>query len=167
MTGARFGHVYTMLLSNRMGVRWMLKVLGKGGKWRSVPLTSKTIEFLRMYLQARGLGQDPSAQQEDMPVIARLGSNAPMSDSMLYKLLKGFFRQAAAHLRAAGEEHAAQSMDRASVHWLRHTCGVHLATSNVPVNLIQKLLGHASLATTSIYTEADDERLWEAVESQS
>jgi site-specific recombinase XerD len=30
----------------------------------------------------------------------------------------------------------------------------------VPVNLIQKLLGHASGATTSIYTESDEERLW-------
>jgi site-specific recombinase XerD len=38
-----------------------------------------------------------------------------------------------------------------------------MGSSGVPVNLIQKLLGHASVATTSIYTESDSERLWQEV----
>ncbi|MGC8855133.1 MAG: hypothetical protein ACP5OY_09540 [Halothiobacillaceae bacterium] len=36
----------------------------------------------------------------------------------------------------------------------------------MPVNLVQKLLGHASLATTSIYTATDDEGLWAEIESR-
>ena len=46
------------------------------------------------------------------------------------------------------------------LHPFGHSCGSHLGSSGVPVNLIQKLLGHASVATTSIYTESDEERLW-------
>ena len=63
--------------------------------------------------------------------------------------------------RRDGHTQEAKDFDRASVHWLRHTRGSHLGTAGMPPNLIQKLLGHASLATTSIYTESDDERLWQ------
>ena len=40
-----------------------------------------------------------------------------------------------------------------SLHSLRHTAGVQLAADGVPMNVIQSLLGHASIATTGIYTE--------------
>jgi site-specific recombinase XerD len=70
------------------------------------------------------------------------------------------FQDAAHTLHASGKANDARAFERASVHWLRHSCGSHLGSSGVPVNLIQKLLGHASVATTSIYTESDEERLW-------
>jgi site-specific recombinase XerD len=38
-----------------------------------------------------------------------------------------------------------------------------MGSAGVPVNLVQKLLGHASLATTSIYTDSDEERLWQEI----
>jgi site-specific recombinase XerD len=50
-------------------------------------------------------------------------------------------------------------MAKASTHWLRHTRGAHSAET-MPVNMIQRLLGHASVATTSIYTSTDDETLF-------
>ena len=40
----------------------------------------------------------------------------------------------------------------------------HLALSGVPVNVIQRLLGHASLQITNIYTDKSDENLWRQVE---
>jgi site-specific recombinase XerD len=58
----------------------------------------------------------------------------------------------------------AKAFERDTTHWLRHTCGSHLALSGVPVNVIQRLLGHASLQTTSIYTDTSDEHLWSEVE---
>ena len=42
---------------------------------------------------------------------------------------------------------------RRTLHSLRHTAGVQLANDGVPMNVIQKFLGHASIATTGIYTE--------------
>ena len=167
LVDARIGRLYTMPLKEGLGVRWMLKVLGKGGKWRAVPLSNSVMNRLREYLVRRGLDPDPLANPPETPLISRLGSQEPVTGSTLYKALRKVFHQAAENLVEEGRDQEAKSFRRASVHWLRHTCGAHLASSGVPVNLVQKLLGHASLATTSIYTETDDERLWSEIESRT
>lgn len=163
---AQTGRLYTMPLKEGLGVRWMLKVLGKGGKWRAVPMPSRIIERLRDYLLFRGLDPDPFANPPETPLIARLDGQAPVTGSALYKALRVTFHRAAESLAADGKDQEAKAFRRATVHWLRHTCGAHLALDGMPVNLLQKLLGHASLATTSIYTEADDERLWSELEAR-
>ncbi|WP_284155521.1 tyrosine-type recombinase/integrase [Sulfuricystis multivorans] len=167
LVDASIGRLYTMPLKDGLGVRWMLKVLGKGGKWRAVPLSSRVMDRLREYLAYRGLDPDPLANPPETPLISRLGSQEPVTGSALYKTLRTVFHQAAESLAADGKDQEAKAFRRATVHWLRHTCGAHLASSGVPVNLLQKLLGHASLATTSIYTETDDERLWAEIESRA
>lgn len=167
LVDASVGRLYTMPLKDGLGVRWMLKVLGKGGKWRAVPLPSWVMDRLREYMAHRGLDPDPLANSPATPLIARLGSQEPMTGSALYKTLRTVFHQAAERLEADGKDQEAKAFRRATVHWLRHTCGAHLASSGVPVNLVQKLLGHASLATTSIYTETDDEQLWAEIESRA
>ncbi|GLW61514.1 hypothetical protein Hthe01_18630 [Hydrogenophilus thermoluteolus] len=166
MVGANVGRLYTMPLKQGLGVRWMLKVLGKGGKWRSVPVPSRVISDLREYLRLRGMNHDPFANPPHTPLISSIRSEKPIASNTLYKILKTLFRQVAEQLEEQGRDQEAKAFRRATVHWLRHTCGAHLATSGVPVNLIQKLLGHASLATTSIYTEMDDEKLWYELEER-
>jgi site-specific recombinase XerD len=156
-----------MPLSKQVGVRWMLKVLGKGGKWRAVPMPTSLIEQLRDYLSWRELDRDPFNNPPDTPLIARLDGKGPMSPSALYKVLRDCFADVATRLVSQGRDIEAKAFQRATVHWLRHTCGSHLGTSGVPVNLIQKLLGHASLDTTSIYTQTDDEQLWSEMESRA
>ncbi len=160
LVDAKTGRLYTMPLRDGTGVRWMLKVLGKGGKWRAVPVPDRIIALLRAFLERRGLDADPLANPPDTALIPRVGSNEAISPSGLYKAIRGLFQDAGHALHASGKEHDARAFGRASVHWLRHSCGSHLGSSGVPVNLIQKLLGHVSVATTSIYTESDEERLW-------
>lgn len=160
LVDAKVGRLYTMPLQDTLGVRWMLKVIGKGGRWRAVPIPDRIVALLSDYLVYRDLYPDPLRNAPETPLIARLRSNDAISPSGLYKVLRDAFRGVADDLRAEGREQEAKSFDRATVHWLRHTCGSHLGSAGVPANLVQKLLGHASLATTSIYTEPDDERLW-------
>lgn len=160
LVDAKTGRLYTMPLRDGTGVRWMLKVFGKGGKWRAVPVPDRIIALLRAFLERRGLDSDPLASPPDTALIPRVASNEAISPSGLYKAIRGLFQDAAHALHASGKAHDARAFERASVHWLRHSCGSHLGSSGVPVNLIQKLLGHASVATTSIYTESDEERLW-------
>ena len=112
------------------------------------------------YLTHRGLAPDPLTNAPETTLIARLGGNEPVSPSSLYKTLRTLFQGTADALRAQGRIQEAKDFDRATVHWLRHTRGSHLGLAGVPPNLIQKLLGHASLATTSIYTESDEEQVW-------
>lgn len=161
LVDAKIGRLYTMPLRDSLGVRWMLKVRGKGGKWRAVPIPEGVLIALGEYLTHRGLAPDPLANLPETPLIARLDGNAPVSPSSLYKALRTLFQGAADALRAEGLVQEAKDFDRATVHWLRHTRGNHLGLAGVPPNLIQKLLGHASLATTSIYTESDEERVWQ------
>jgi hypothetical protein len=71
--------------------------------------------------------------------------------------LKRFFRRAA---REIGREDpkAATRFERASAHWLRHTHGSHAVAANVPIEVVQNNLGHASLSTTTIYVTSEKRR---------
>jgi len=161
LVDATTGRLYTMPVRKSIQVRWMLKVRGKGGKWRAVPVPDSVIFALRQYLSHRGLNPDPLANSPETPLIANLNGSDPVTASALYKALRILFQSVADALRSDGHAQEAKDFDRASVHWLRHSRGSHLGAAGVPPNLIQKLLGHASLSTTSIYTESDDERLWQ------
>lgn len=163
LVDAKIGRLYTMPLHDSLGVRWMLKVRGKGGKWRAVPIPDSVLNALGEYLAHRGLATDPLVNPPETPLIAHLDANEPISASSLYKTLRGLFLGASDALRSEGRTQEAKDFERATVHWIRHTRGSHLGLDGVPPNLIQKLLGHASLATTSIYTETDDERLWQEI----
>ena len=70
----------------------------------------------------------------------------------------------ASTIKADGKHVEAKAFERATAHWLRHTGASHLALNGVPLNVIQRLLGHTSLQTTSIYTDTSDENMWRAVE---
>ena len=163
LVDATTGRLYTMPIREGIGVRWMLKVLGKGSKWRAVPIPERILNLLATYLEHRNLVPDPLANPPDTPLLARINGTDPISASGLYKAFRAFFQETALELHRLNRKHEASAFEHASVHWLRHTCGSHMGSSGVPVNLIQKLLGHASVATTSIYTESDSERLWQEV----
>lgn len=56
------------------------------------------------------------------------------------------------------DEDTAEKMRRASTHWLRHTLATRSVAAGVPVEVVQDLLGHASISTTSIYVHAERHR---------
>lgn len=166
LVDARLGRLYSMPMKDALGVRWMLKVLGKGNRWRSVPMPTVVMDALRRYLEKRGLDPDPGANPPDIPLIASLSDrndSACLDASTLYKTLRQFFLSAAAGLEAQGHSEDARKIAQATPHWLRHTRGSHSADT-MPINLIQRLLGHASVATTGIYTSTDDESLYRALD---
>lgn len=163
LVDATIGRIYTMPLRDSDGLRWMLKVFGKGGKWRSVPIPDRVVSLLRKYLVQRGLDDDLLSNPPETAIIARAGVNEAVSPGGLAGIIRGVFADVAVDLKSSGRDQEAKAFTRATAHWLRHTCGSHLGLSGVPVNLIQKLLGHASVATTSIYMASDDERLWQAI----
>jgi len=155
-----------MPLKDELGVRWMLKVLGKGNRWRSVPMPAMVMDALRVYLTRRGLDPEPGANLPDAPLIAPLvarDSLEPLDPSTLYKAMRGFFKDAAHSLGQQGHLEDARKIELATTHWLRHTRGSHSAET-MPINLIQRLLGHASVATTGIYTSTDEESLYRALD---
>ena len=135
----------------------MLDVGGRHLKEREIPVPDIVIAALGDYLAQRGLSGDPRECPKDTPLISKLPNrNGPCKDNMvdtvtpgaIYKMLDKIFKRAADTMDHP--EDAAQ-FRQASTYWLRHTHGSHAIADQVPFDVVQYILGHESLATTSNY----------------
>ena len=132
----------------RQGV---LRVTGKGGKDRLVPLGEEAQDWLERYLaQAR------PTLAGGRPVTAAAGGEAPL---FIDAHRQPPTRQAfwAAVKRYAGV--AGIDPGRVSPHGLRHSFATHLLNRGADLRSLQMLLGHSSLSTTQIYTLVAREKL--------
>jgi len=118
-----------------------VKVLGKGGKERIVPLGSKAVKALEEYLELRGSRE----------------LNAP-----LFLNYRGgrLTRRSVARIVDRYMIHL-ETMKKASPHTIRHTFATHLLEGGADLRAIQEMLGHASLSTTQKYTHVSIDRLLE------
>ena len=150
---------------------WELKVIGKGGKKRHVPVAPAVIDELSSYLASRGLPAELSAvpgvtfllgkavdvaQRAPWSPAARtpVDQMAGIGSATLHDQLKGFFR-ACARMIQDTDPASAQCLAKASAHWMRHTHGSHAVAAGVDIKAVQQNLGHASLATTTRYARKD------------
>jgi len=121
-------------LNLRQGV---LRVTGKGGKERLVPLGDEAAHWMGRYLAESRPGLAGKAQ----PLALFLGPRgAPLSRQQFWLLVKR-------HAVGAGID-----PDSVSPHGLRHSFATHLLNHGADLRALQMLLGHASLSTTQIYT---------------
>ncbi len=116
--------------------RDMLRVLGKGGKTRVVPVLPFAREAVEHYLKL-------------CPI--KLGSDDPLFVGVRGKQLSPRIIQ----LLIARSRVALGLPDTATPHALRHSFATHLLGAGADLRSIQELLGHASLSTTQVYTEVD------------
>ena len=125
-----------------------LRILGKGGKIREVPLLDIVRERIATYRDAL----DDSTSDAGG---AYLSGNAPLFLGARGKRLSPAVAQRALRL-----ERAALGLDdSATPHALRHAFATHLLSAGADLRAIQELLGHSSLASTQRYTEVDAGRL--------
>ncbi|MEX4004160.1 phage integrase family protein [Paraburkholderia sp. EG285A] len=143
---------------------WTLKVRGKGGKVRTVPMPARLMDALRALLAltpggALALESAPG----DMPLLASTTTGRPMTADGIGLLFRRIFGRAAAQLerRYPG---AATDLKRASTHWLRHTHANHALDAGSDLRDVKDQLGHASLGTTTLYTKGDAVRRYQSVE---
>ncbi len=117
-----------------------LRILGKGGKTRLVPVLGAVREAVDAYLEAA-----PFALEPDEPLFraVRGGPLTPRHVQALTQRLRG----------------ALGLPDRATPHALRHAFATHLLGAGADLRSIQELLGHASLSTTQRYTAVDAQGL--------
>jgi integrase/recombinase XerC len=115
---------------------------GKGGKERRVPIGAKAVEAYDAYAAARDAAGVP-AEDPAQPMFRnhRGGRLTP--------------RSVQAHLSA----YAAATGTVATPHALRHSFATHLLDGGADLRAIQELLGHASLASTQIYTKVSLDHL--------
>jgi integrase/recombinase XerC len=120
--------------------RDVLRVVGKGGKERLVPVLPVTQAAV-----ARYVALCPYRLVPDGPLFlgAKGGPLSPRIVQLLMERLRG----------------ALGLPDTATPHALRHSFATHLLSAGADLRQIQELLGHASLSTTQVYTEVDRDRL--------
>jgi integrase/recombinase XerC len=111
-------------------------VLGKGGKQRRVPIHDTAVAALRAWFEG---GRDDLAGPPEAAFVNQRGARLGPRD--VRRILDR---------RAGAPTHP---------HALRHTYATHLLDGGADLRVVQELLGHASLATTQVYTHVSKERL--------
>jgi site-specific recombinase XerD len=120
-----------------------VRVEGKGGKTRVVPVGEHALRALQRYLER---GRPTLAGGTGCEALFLSKSGRRLSTSDIRRRLRVWARLAATR---AG----------VSPHWLRHSFATHLLDGGADLRAIQELLGHASLSTTQIYTRVESKRL--------
>jgi integrase/recombinase XerD len=137
-TGARVSEAVGISLEDLDFDEELILVTGKGSKQRLVPMGAALGAALGDYLNAGGRSELPDAHRS-----ARLFLNSrggPLSRQGVDLII---------HKRAL-----AVGIDRTriSAHVFRHSCATHMLAHGADIRVVQELLGHASIATTQIYT---------------
>lgn len=141
--GLRVSELTNLKLSDLFLPQGFIRVNGKGGKQRLVPISERAIHELKLWFDdRRQMNIKPG--EEDYVFLNRRGHH--LTRTMILIMVK---RQA----EAAGIKKTI------SPHTLRHSFATALLKGGADLRIIQELLGHADLGTTEIYTHMDDESL--------
>lgn len=147
---------------------WELNVLGKRKKWRTVPVSKRTFEALQAHWEDRH--SDIKMDLLPAPLLSPLTTlqtaaslekhghkeEMPYAAAAIYPLIKSLIKKALDTREFEIEEET--TLIRVSPHAFRHTFGTQSVAKGVPIDVAQKILGHASVSTTSIYVQAEKER---------
>jgi integrase/recombinase XerD len=131
----------------------LLRVEGKGGRERIVPLGAAALSALDRYLaEARGRLLGNAADETHALFLSRRGRG--MTRQNFFAMLRKLARRAGV------------PSDRVSPHVLRHAFATDLLDGGADLRSIQAMLGHADLSTTQIYTHVSRARLRRTVEER-
>ena len=130
------GRILAVGIAGYAGLVLLLRVTGKRGKTRMVPLLPQVREAIAAYLDAC-----PYPVERDAPLF-RGARGGPLSPALIRAAVL-------AARRALGIN------ERTTPHALRHSFATHLLAGGADLRSLQELLGHASLSSTQVYTSVD------------
>jgi integrase/recombinase XerC len=122
-----------------------LKVLGKGGKERIIPLDASMVRRIEAYLKEKR--REAGAATEGY--LLESPSGRRMQSRQAYEIVRRYLSMVT-------------TADRRGPHVLRHSFATHLTDGGAELNAVKELLGHSSLAATQVYTHNSIGRLLEA-----
>lgn len=145
------GHFY----QNSEG-SWFFKVLGKGNKLRTISVSDGILKSLRRYRKHLNLSPLPTPG-EQTPLVSKIrGKGAITSDRDIRNIVQECFDMAVNRLNEKGHQDDANSLETATVHWLRHT-GISddLNKRGRPMVHVRDDAGHEKSTTTDRYNNSD------------
>jgi integrase/recombinase XerD len=147
-TGLRVSELVALRTGQIDMRRGLVRVIGKGGRERVVPLGREALAALRGYVDG---ARRELAQRGDVVFPGRRGR--PLTR-------QAFWHNLRVHARRAGIPTA-----RISPHVVRHSFATHLVQNGADLRTVQTLLGHRDISTTEIYTHVARERLRQLYDS--
>ena len=141
-TGMRRSELMSLQESNVSFTDGYLKVLGKGGKERIIPLNEIFLKKLKRLLELKQ-GEFPELESSKLFVTDR---GKPIYPKFIYNVV----------VKLLG---TVTTSAKKSPHVLRHSFATHLTNNGADINAIKELLGHANLAATQIYTHNSIKKL--------
>jgi integrase/recombinase XerD len=143
-TGLRVSELVGLKLGQVSFDAGIVRVLGKGSKERLVPLGEEAVASLTRYLATARVDLLGAGRSDAVFITARRG---PLTRQAFWQLTKRYALKAGIAAAAL------------SPHTLRHAFATHLLNHGADLRVVQMLLGHADITTTTIYTHVARERL--------
>ena len=143
-TGLRVSELVGLTLGQVSFDMGVVRVLGKGGKERLVPLGEEAVDWLGRYLASSRTRLAGDAKSNAVFITARRG---PLTRQAFWQLVKRYGLKAGI------------AASKLSPHTLRHAFATHLLNHGADLRVVQLLLGHSDITTTTIYTHVARERL--------
>lgn len=128
---------------------WIMIVIGKGRKVRSIHLPTHLSDEIKKYISAvldslqdnsEGLSEYLFTNDRRVDFGINDFSRTPLSNSQIFRIVKTAAKNAGLDIQP-------------SPHWLRHTSATHAIENGAPVHVVQRSLGHESISTTGRYLE--------------
>lgn len=143
-TGLRVSELVGLRMAQVSMDMGVVRVVGKGSKERLVPLGDEAVEWLQRYVKEARPGLAGDGKNECVFLTTR---RTPLTRQAFWALIKRYALKSAIAPAAL------------SPHVLRHAFATHLLNHGADLRVVQLLLGHADITTTTIYTHVARERL--------
>ncbi|HEU4339677.1 MAG TPA: tyrosine recombinase [Planctomycetota bacterium] len=139
--GTRVTELATLRVSDAHLDAGYVRCFGKGSKERIVPVAGPAVEAVRAWIRDE---RPAMAGDSDRLFVGRRGT--PLNRVTLWRIVRNAARRAGLSRRVYP-------------HALRHSFATHLVEGGADLRYVQEMLGHASIATTQVYTHVDRSRL--------
>ena len=140
-TGMRRAELCNLPLENVNFSRNEIVVIGKGNKERIVPISPDLSKVLKIYYLEH---RKPTAEAERYFFVSSKGKK--ITEKFVYLMVTSYLSQVSLK-------------EKKSPHILRHSFAMHVLNGGAEISKVKKIMGHASLASTQVYTNANIEQL--------